>query len=335
LNAFDRTHNGDNVMRHLIGLLLVTALVTLPAQASSQSYPTRAIRLLVSYPPGGASDLIARVFAAPLSERLGQPVVVENRPGANGNVAAEAAAHAEADGYTLFLGPSSVFAINPHLYARMPIDPLKDFAPIASLTVNELVLAANTKLTEGMDFRGFIALAKTSDPPLFYASIGNGSEHHLAMELLKRAAGIELTHVPYKGGGPAAVGVIAGNVAAMFGGGSVVPLVKSGQLHALAVSGPTRSKVLPDLPTIGEVYPGYQVTLWQGLFAPAGTPGPVVARLEKEANAVRLLPDVAAKIAAAGAGEPWVTTRPDFVAHIRADNEKFSRVLDSIGVRLE
>ena len=322
-------------MRHLIGLLLAAAFAATGTAATAQTYPTRPIKLLVSYPPGGASDLIARVFAAPLSERLGQPVVVENRPGANGNVAAEAAARAEPDGYTLFLGPSSVFAINPHLYARMPVDPLKDFAPIASLIENELVLAANTKLTEGMDFRGFIALAKKSDPPLFYASIGNGSEHHLAMELLKRAAGIELTHVPYKGGGPAAVGVIAGNVAAMFGGGSVVPLVKNGQLHALAVTGPTRSKVLPDLPTIGEVYPGYEVTLWQGLFAPAGTPAPVLARLQKEAEAVRLMPDVAKKIAAAGAGEPWVMTQAEFVTHIRADNDKFGKVIDSIGVKVQ
>jgi len=322
-------------MRRFIGLLLAGALAALAAPASAQSYPTRPIRLIVAYPPGGASDLIARVFAAPLSERLGQPIVVENRPGANGNVAAEAAARAEADGHTLFLGPSSVFTINPHLYARMPVDPLKDFAPIASLIENELVLAANTKLTEGMDFRGFVALAKKSNPPLFYASIGNGSEHHLAMELLKRAAGIELTHVPYKGGGPAAVGVMGGSAAAMFGGGSVVPLVKSGQLHALAVSGPTRSKVLPDLPTIGEVYPGYEVTLWQGLFAPAGTPAPVVVRLQKEAEAVRLLPDVAAKIAAAGAGEPWIMTQAEFVAQIRADNQKFGKVIESIGVRVE
>ncbi|HUI97952.1 MAG TPA: tripartite tricarboxylate transporter substrate-binding protein [Xanthobacteraceae bacterium] len=322
-------------MRHLIGLLLAGVLAACAGAASAQSYPTRPIRLIVSYPPGGASDLIARVFAVPLSERLGQPVVVENRPGANGNVAAEAAAHAEPDGHTLFLGPSSVFAINPHLYARMPIDPLKDFAPIASLIENELVLAANTKLTEGMDFRGFIALAKKSNPPLFYASIGNGSEHHLAMELLKRAAGIELTHVPYRGGGPAAIGVMGGSAAAMFGGGSVVPLVKSGQLHALAVTGPTRSKVLPELPTIGEIYPGYDVTLWQGLFAPAGTPAPVLARLREEAEAVRLLPDVAQKIAAAGAGEPWIMTQAAFIAHIRADNEKFGKVIESIGVHVE
>src|SRR5262249_15796010 len=194
--------------------------------------------------------------------------------------------------------------INPHLYAKMAIDPLKDLLPVASLVENELVLAANPALTAGMDFRGFIALAKKSQPPLFYASIGNGSEHHLAMELLKRAAGIELTHVPYKGGGPAALGVIAGTTAAMFGGGSVVPLIKSGQLHALAVTSARRSKVLPDLPAIAEIYPGYEVTLWQGVFAPVGTPEPIVEGLRKEAAAGRGVPGGGAESAHGGGGGP-------------------------------
>jgi len=317
------------------GCALAALSVAAATPSAAQTYPTRPIKLLVSYPPGGASDLIARVFGQALSQRLGQPIVVENRPGANGNVAGEAAARAEPDGYTLLLGPSALFAINPHLYARMAIDPLKDLTPIASLASNELVLAANTQLTAGMDFHGFIALAKKSDPPLFYASIGNGSEHHLSMELLKRAAGIELTHVPYKGGGPAAIGVIAGNVAAMFGGGSVVPLVKSGQLHALAVTGSRRSRALPDLPTIAETYPGYEVTLWQGLFAPAGAPAAVVARLRQEAGVVRELPDVAQKLAAAGAGEPWVTTDAEFADRIRADNAKFGKVIESIGAKVQ
>jgi len=316
-------------------LLACVALAALAAPAMAQNWPTRPIKLIVSFPPGGASDLIGRVIGAALSERLGQPIVVENRPGANGNVAGEAAARAAPDGYTLLLGPSALFAINPHLYAKMPIDPLKDLLPVASLVENELVLAANPALTAGMDFRGFIALAKKSDPPLFYASIGNGSEHHLAMELLKRAAGIDLTHVPYKGGGPAALGVIAGNTAAMFGGGSVVPLIKSGQLHALAVTGAKRSKVLPDLPAIAEFYPGYEVTLWQGLFAPVGTPDAVVERLRREAAAVRALPEVAQKLANAGAGEPWVATDAEFVAQIRADNEKFGKVIEMIGARVQ
>ena len=322
-------------MRHVIRILLACALAALAAPVLAQSYPTRPIKLLVSYPPGGASDLIARLIAEPLSKRLGQPIVVENRPGANGNVAGEATAHAEPDGYTLLLGPSALFAVNPHLYARMAINPLKDLLPVASLVENELVLAANTTVSAGMDFRGFIELVRRSNPPLFYASIGNGSEHHLSMELLKRAAGIDMTHVPYKGGGPAALGVIAGNTAAMFGGGSVVPLIKSGQLHALAVTGAQRSKVLPDLPAIAEIYPGYEVTLWQGLFAPVGTPAAVVARLRKEAAAVRELPDVAQKLANAGAGEPWVLTDAEFAARIRADNEKFGKVIESIGVRVQ
>jgi len=318
-----------------IRILLACALAVLAVPASAQTYPTRPIKLLLAYPPGGASDLIARLVADPLSKRLGQPVVVENRPGATGNIAGEAAAHAAPDGYTLLLGPSALFAINPHLYAHMPIDPLKDLMPIASLVENELVMTANTKISAGMDFKAFIAFARKSNPPLFYASIGNGSEHHLAMELLKRAAGIDLTHVPYKGGGPAALGVIAGNTAAMFGGGSVVNLVKSGQLHALAVSGSKRSKVLPDLPTIGEIYPGYEVTLWQGLFAPAGTPPEIVERLKKEAAAVRVLPEIEQKLAAAGAGEPWVTTDAEFAARIRADNEKFGKVIAEIGAKVQ
>ncbi|HLH88418.1 MAG TPA: tripartite tricarboxylate transporter substrate binding protein [Xanthobacteraceae bacterium] len=323
------------MMRHLIGMLLAAALALGAAPASAQTYPTRPIKLLVAYPPGGASDLIARLFAEALSKRLGQPVVVENRAGANGNIAGEVAAHAEPDGYTLLLGPSSVFTINPHLYVKMQFDPLKDLVPIASLIQNELVLTANKELTAGMGFKAFIAFARNARPPLFYASIGNGSEHQLAMELLKRAASIEMTHVAYKGGGPAALGVIGGSAAAMFGGGSVVSLVKSGQLHALAISGPRRSAELPDLPTIGEFYPGYDVTLWQGLFVTAGTPPAIVARLREAATAIRVQPDIAQKLAAAGAGEPWVLGEAEFAARIRADSEKYRRVLEQIGAKVQ
>ncbi|HEX4555012.1 MAG TPA: tripartite tricarboxylate transporter substrate binding protein [Xanthobacteraceae bacterium] len=322
-------------MRRLIGIAFGCVLAAFGTPASAQPYPTHPIRLFVSFPPGGAADLVARVFGQALSVRLGQPVVIENRPGANGNLAGDAVAKADPDGYTLLLGPSALFGINPHLYAKMPIDPLKDLLPVASLVQNALVLAANPALTAGKDFRGFVALARAARPPLFYASIGNGSEHHLAMELLKQQAGIDLTHVPYRGGGPAAIGVIGGDVAAMFGGGSVAPLILSGQLRGLAVSAARRTPLLPDLPAIAEIYPGFEITLWQGLFAPVGTPPDIVARLRAEASIVRVLPEVTERLAAAGAGEPLVTTDAEFLARIRADYEKFGKVIRGIGAKVE
>ncbi len=321
--------------RRLIGIVLACALAAWSTPAPAQTYPSRPIRLFVSFPPGGAADLVARVFGQALSVRLGQPVVIENRPGANGNLAGDAVAKAEPDGHTLLLGPSALFSINPHLYAKMPIDPLKDLLPVASLVSNALLLAANPALTVGKDFPGFVALARATRPPLFYASIGNGSEHHLAMELLKQQAGIDLTHVPYRGGGPAAIGVIGGDVAAMFGGGSVAPLIQSGQLRGLAVSAARRSPLMPDLPAIAETYPGYEVTLWQGLFAPIGTPPAIVERLRADAKAVRVLPEVTERLAAAGAGEPLVTTDAEFLGRIRADYEKFGKVIRGIGARVE
>lgn len=319
----------------VLGLLVALAVVLAgAAEAVAQTYPNRPIRLLVSYPPGGAADVVARAVGAPLAARLGQPVVVENRPGSNGNLAGELVAGAAPDGYTLLLGPSALFGINPHLYRKMSIDPLKDLLPVASLVSNALILASDPKLPPH-DFRAFIDFARRASPPLFYASIGNGSEHHLAMELLKETAGINLTHVPYKGGGPAALGVMGSNVAAMFGGGSVAPLVLSGQLRGLAVSGRTRVPALPDLPAIGEFYPDYEVTLWQGLFAPVGTPPAIVTRLREEANAVLAQADVKAKLAAAGAGDPYITTPAAFATRIRADYERYGKIITSIGLKVD
>ena len=330
-------------MRRL-GLLLAMALtvsasaaiasVASSGAAMAQPYPSRPIRLLVSYPPGGAADLVARAIGQPLAARLGQPVVVENRPGSNGNLAGELVAGAAPDGYTLLLGPSALFGINPHLYARMSIDPLKDLLPVASLVSNALLLAANPKLPP-RGLRDFIEFARRADPPLFYASIGNGSEHHLAMEMLKQTAGINLTHVPYKGGGPAALGVMAGDVAAMFGGGSVASLIQSGELRGLAVSGRRRSPALPDLPSISELYPDYEVTLWQGLFAPVGTRPDIVTRLRTEVNAVLAQPEVMDKLAAAGSGDPYITTPAEFAARIRADYDKYGKVIAAIGLKVE
>ncbi|HEY6258387.1 MAG TPA: tripartite tricarboxylate transporter substrate-binding protein [Xanthobacteraceae bacterium] len=321
-------------MLRLIGRVIAMTAALWASAASAQPYPTRPIHLLVSYPPGGAADIVARAVGAPLAARLGQPVVVENRPGSNGNLAGELVAAANPDGQTLLLGPSALFGINPHLYAKMAIDPLKDLLPVASVVSNALLLAANPKL-EPRSFRDFIAFARRAPSPLFYASIGNGSEHHLAMEMLKQAAGINLTHVPYKGGGPAALGVMGGDVAVMFGGGSASALVQSGELRGLAISSRARSGVLPDIPAIAEFYPDYEVTLWQGLFAPVGTRAEVVVRLRNELYAVLAQPDLIGKLAAAGSGDPYVTTQAEFAARIRADDAKYGKVIKDIGLKLE
>jgi tripartite-type tricarboxylate transporter receptor subunit TctC len=217
----------------------------------------------------------------------------------------------------------------------MPFDPHTDLLPIASVQVNTLLLTASPTLASIKDFRDFVAVARETKPPLFYASIGNGSEHHLAMEMLKRRAGIDLVHVPYKGGGPAALGVMAGDVAAMFGGGSVAPLVQTGKLRGLATSGPRRSAVLPDLPTIAEFYPGYEVSLWQGLFAPVGTPTAIIEQLRAEIRTILTGPEYGAKLNAAGSGEPLVTTPEEFAARIRSDYDIYGRAIREIGAKIE
>jgi tripartite-type tricarboxylate transporter receptor subunit TctC len=302
--------------------------------ALAQSYPDRPIRLLVSFPPGGAADLVGRLVAQALTVPLGQPVVVENRPGSNGNIAADAVVHAAADGYTLLLSSGSLYTVNPHLYAKMTLDPFKDLLPVASVVSDELLLAENIGL-EPKTFKDFIAYARRAQPPLLYGSIGNGSEHHLAMELLKDAAGIQMTHVPYRGGGPAAIGVMGGEVAAMFGGGSVSSLVQAGKLRALAISGRKRSPLFPDLPSISEVYPDYDVTIWQVVSAPAGTPPDVVARLRSEMNAAIAQPDFAHKLETAGAGEPYSTTPDELAARLRADDARFGKVLEGSGLQVQ
>jgi tripartite-type tricarboxylate transporter receptor subunit TctC len=312
-------------------VIVMLGLMSLPAAA--QTWPTQPIRLYLAFPPGGAADIVARLVGQPLAERLGQPVVIENRPGAGGNIVGELIAHAPRDGYSLLLGPDNLFTINPHLFRKMSFDPLKEIMPVASIVQNQLVLAINPKVAAA-DFREFIALAKRSEPPLFYASIGNGSLHHLAMEMLKQEAGITLTHVPYRGGGPAGVAVLAGDVAGMFGGGSVFPMVKSGQLRGLAVSSRTRAPQLPDLPSISEFYPNYEATIWQGLFAPAGTPAAIIERLRREVDAILKTPDFAEKLARTGSGEPYVTTPEEFAARIRRDFDRYGAIVKAAGIEV-
>jgi tripartite-type tricarboxylate transporter receptor subunit TctC len=312
---------------------LVLSAATVAAHA--QTFPTRPIRIIVSFPPGGATDVIARTIGAPLGQRLGQNVVVDNRPGSNGNISAELAANARPDGHTLLLGSDSLWGINPHLYSRMPVDLRKAFVPVANLVTNLLVLTVNPEKVPAKTFPEFVAFARNANPPLFYASIGNGSQHHIAMELLKRTAGINLTHVPYKGGGPAAIATVGGETVAMFGGGSVVPLVRSGKLRALAVTSQKRSKEMPELPSIGESYPGYAVTIWQGLFAPAGTPPDVIDKLRTEVLAVLKMPDIGEKLRNAGSGEPSLISVDEWNAMIADDYVRYGKTIKDTGIKVD
>ena len=312
------------------GLLLAAA--ALPAFA--QSYPSRPIRLIVGYPPGGAVDLIGRLYAQALSVRLGQPVVVENRPGSGSNLAGDIVAKSAPDGYTLFHGPDNVFMSNPHVYGKMPFDPFKDLVPVSSLSSNQLVLAVHPAVPAN-SLRDFVELARRTKPPLFYASIGNGSQHHLAMELLKQHVGIDLVHVPYRGGGPAAIALVAGEVSAMFGGGSLVPTVQAGKVRGLASTGSVRNPATPELPTIAELYPGYEALIWHGLFVPASTPPPIIERLRKEMAVVLAQPEFKERLANSGSGEPYVVTPEEFVARMRSDYEKYGKLIRSIGIKIE
>jgi tripartite-type tricarboxylate transporter receptor subunit TctC len=322
-------------MARLICLLIAAALTLAATPLAAQPYPSRPIRLLVPYPPGGATDLIARVIGQALGTRLGQNVVIENRPGSNGNMAAENAARAAPDGHTLLLGSDSMFGINPNLYSHMPVDAFKDFVAISSLIANQIVLTSGPGLKDVSTFAEFIAVARRTKPPLLYASIGNGSQHHLAMEILKQRAGIDLVHVPYRGGGPAANALLSGEIPVMFGGGSTVPLIKAGNLKGLAVTGPKPSAELPDLPRIAEIYPGFEITPWQGLFAPIGTPDAIITRLRVEVDVILKLPEVVDRLAAAGTGEPLILSPAEFAALIRRDYDRYGEVIRAIGLKLD
>jgi tripartite-type tricarboxylate transporter receptor subunit TctC len=300
--------------------------------AAFAQYPSRPIRIVVTIPPGGAPDIAARIVGHKLGEALGQPVVVENRPGANGNTAAEMVANAPADGYTLILAADSLITINPHLYARMPLDPLKDLTPVASLVTNQFVLSVNPSLPV-RTFPEFIEYARKANPPLNYASGGNGSQHQLTMEMLKQRAGIDMVHVPYRGGAPATTATVAGEVAAMFAGTSTAPQIKAGRLRALAVAGAKRSPSFPDLPTIGEFYPGFENSIWLGLFGPAGLPEEVLIRLRKEINRTLQLQEVREKLLGSGSLEPLITTPEEFSALIRRDYDRYGKLIKAIGVK--
>ena len=308
--------------------------MALAAASAAAQYPSRPIRLLVPNPPGGATDTLARVVAPKLSEALGQPVIVDNRPGSNGVVATDMAAKAAPDGHTLFLAADAQIVIGPHLYPRMPVDTLKDLAPVASLANTQMVLAVHPSLPV-KNFQEFVDYARRANPPLAYGSIGNGSQHHLVMEMLKARANIELLHVPFKGGGPATMALIAGEISAMFGGNSVTGQARAGKMRALAVAGKERATAFPDLPKLSEFYPGLEVTPWLGLFAPSAVPPAVMARLRETTSALLADQGMRESIRRVGGLEPYASTPDEFAGLLRAEYARYGEIVKAVGAKID
>lgn len=315
-------------------LIIVMALVGGAEAASAQAYPSHSIRLLLGLPPGGAADVTARLLAHGLEEKLGQPVVVENKPGSGGNLVGELVAKSPRDGYTLLLGPDSLFVINPHLYASMSFDPLKDLTPVASLVNNYYAFVVSSKLPV-KTLPDFIALAKRSNPPLFYASFGNGTQSNLGVEMLKQIAQFKLNHVPYRGGAQAGMAVVSRDASLTLGGGGVYPMIQSGQLRPLAVASRARIDELRGVPSVSEFYPSYQLESWQGLFVPAGTPQPMIERLRTATNEVIAEKSFDAKLRATLSGKSYRSTPEQFAAEIQSEYEEYGALIRTLGIKIE
>jgi tripartite-type tricarboxylate transporter receptor subunit TctC len=299
----------------------------------AQDFPNRPLRLIVTVPPGGAADFIARLVGGKLSESLGQPVVVENRGGAGGTIAADAVAKASPDGYTLLQNSITTHGVGPHLYSKLPYDPVKDFAPVSGLALLPLIMAVNAELPS-KSVPELITLAKTSN--LNFASSGNGGAPHMAAELFKSVTGAPLTHVPYKGSGPAVADLVGGRVQIMFDAApSLIAHVRSGKLRVLAAASAERNRLLPDVPTFAELgYPKVAVSLWYGLLVPAATPKPVIERLNRDVAKALGSPDVREKLLAQGA-EPMPGTPEAFGAFMQEEMAKWAPVVKQAGVKLD
>jgi tripartite-type tricarboxylate transporter receptor subunit TctC len=315
-------------------LATVTFLGAVTCAAWADGFPNRPVTLVVPGGPGGAVDAVARVFASQLSAQLGQPVVVDDRAGAGGNIGTALVAKSAHDGYTLLMAASSAQTINPALYAKPGFDPVADFAPISLIATAPYVLVINPKVPAN-SVKELVALAKAQPGSLYYGSAGNGSLNHLLAEMFKASAGIELTHVPYKAVAPAAADAVAGQVQIVFGSmPGVMPFVRGGQLRALGVATAKRTALAPDLPTIGETLPGFESTAWYGLMAPAGTPPDVIRRLQEATIKALAGKEVAEQFAVQGL--ELASDNPEqFSALIRDDLARWAKVVKASGARLD
>lgn len=319
--------------------LLTTVIAGLAAWAASvpaaaQAFPNKPIKIVVPYTPGGPTDIPARLVGQKLAELLGQPIVIDNKPGAGGNLGADAVAKAPADGYTLLLVTTG-HAINPALYPKLAYDLTKDLAPVSQLTSSPMVVAVNPGLGVNT-IKDLIALAKAKPGTLNFASAGNGASTHLAPELFSMMAGVKMNHIPYKGSAPALTDVMAGNAQIAFDFMiSAMPHVRSGKLKGLATTGAARSPAAPDLPTVAEAgVPGFEVVGWNGVMAPAGTPPDVIAKLNGAIKQALAMPDVVERLTGPGANVVW-NTPADFGSFVKAEVAKWDKVVKASGAKID
>ena len=320
-------------MKNVLALAGLALLIYAPL-SSAQTFPTKLIRIISPYPPGGGNDTLARTIAPKLAENLRQQVIVDNRPGANTIVGAEVLARSAPDGYTIILLPN-VHAINPHLYPKLPYDPVKDFAPISLVGSSPLVLALHPSVP-AKDVRGLVALARARAGQLAYGSSGNGSVGHMAGALFEVLGGVKMQHIPYKGTAIMVTDVISGQISFTFGSAlGVLPHVRSGRMRALAVTGETRSPAVPDLPTVAEAgLPGYSIVLWYGLMAPGATAPDIISRLNAEIGKVVGEAEIRNRLAAQGVDAAG-NSPAAFAAMIAADLKKYADLIKRSGARAE
>ncbi|MFN0040397.1 MAG: Bug family tripartite tricarboxylate transporter substrate binding protein [Burkholderiales bacterium] len=321
-----------NIPRAAVAVLV--ALIASPI-CESASYPAKPVKLIVAFPPGGPTDSVARLIAGQLSKTLGQQVIVDNRPGAGGTIGAALAAKSPADGYTLFLGTTGTLASAPSLYPNLGYHPVKSFVPISLVITAPFVVVVHAKVP-AQSLQELISLAKSKPGDLNFGSAGNGHPLHIAGEMFKIAAGVDLVHVPYKGTAPALPDLLAGRIQIMFDvPATFTSFLQSGQLRALAVAGPRRIPQLPDVPTTAEAgLPGYEVSAWFGLVAPAGTPAEIVKRLNAEVRKAVAMKEIHDALANQGL-EPSVNSPEEFTALIKLDGAKWARAVELSGAKID